>query len=140
VTKTSLSHQIQVRWPDIDGLGHVNHSTILAYLEVGRDSILAAHGISGSDYVVRRGEIDYLGELRPNGGFAEYRLDELELGRTSLRLRERMLQGSGETAVSALFILVLWDIDKRAARELSASERTNLGDLASKLSPVSGSE
>ena len=38
-------HRVQVRWRDLDGLGHVNHTVVLTYLEEGRDAWLEAHGI-----------------------------------------------------------------------------------------------
>ncbi len=30
-------HRVQMRWRDLDGLGHVNHTVVLTYLEEGRD-------------------------------------------------------------------------------------------------------
>ena len=117
--------RVQVRWPDIDALGHVNHSATLAYLEVGRDAILTRLGIRPDAYVIRHCEIDYLSELRPEGGYADYRLDRLEAGRTSIRTTERLLCAE-ETAVSATFVLVMWDAATRTARELTGQERRAL--------------
>lgn len=37
-------HHVQVRWQDLDGLGHVNHAVVLTYLEEGRDAFLEACG------------------------------------------------------------------------------------------------
>ena len=33
-------HRVQMRWRDLDGLGHVNHVVALTYLEEGRDAFL----------------------------------------------------------------------------------------------------
>ena len=33
-------HAVQMRWRDLDGLGHVNHTVVLTYLEEGRDAFL----------------------------------------------------------------------------------------------------
>ena len=33
-------HRVQMRWRDLDGLGHVNHTVVLTYLEEGRDAFL----------------------------------------------------------------------------------------------------
>ena len=57
------SHQVQMRWQDIDGLGHVNHAVVLTYLEEGRDAFLAEHGISRDSYVVGRCSVEYLAEI-----------------------------------------------------------------------------
>ncbi|MFJ5646178.1 acyl-CoA thioesterase [Streptomyces sp. NPDC093223] len=122
-------HQVQVRWPDVDGLGHVNHSAVLSLLEVGRDAVLGARGIPPHAYVVRRCEVDYVGELRPLGSYVDYVCDGLTLGNTSIRVSERLLGPGGRAAVSAVFTLVLWDRDARAARPLTAGERELMSDL-----------
>lgn len=122
-------HSVQVRWPDLDGLGHVNHSTVLAYLEVGRDAVFASCGISGEDYVVRHCEIDYRGELRPSGSHVEYQFEGANLGRTSIRTVERLLDSEGHCVVEAIFTLVMWDQGARASRELTANERSELSSF-----------
>lgn len=119
-------HDIQVRWSDLDGLGHVNHSTVLAYLEVGRDAALDALGISPDQYVVRQCDVNYLRELRPADARVEYRCDSLAPGRTSIRTRERLLDAHGRDAVEAQFTLVMWDADLRGSRTLTDAERRNL--------------
>ena len=121
-----VQHEIQVRWPDLDGLGHVNHSTVLTYLEVGRDAFLVARGISPDDYVVRHCAIDYLGELRPRRATIRYRLTGVKAGTTSVTLTETLLDDSGAVAVAAMFILVMWDPATRTSRRLTDSERRNL--------------
>ena len=122
-------HNVQVRWPDIDSLGHVNHSAVLAYLEVGRDATLISRGVAGEDYVVRYCEIDYLGELRPSGPHVQYRCEGIKLGKTSIRTTERLLNSEGECVVEARFTLVMWDGEVHGSRELTHEERTNLSDL-----------
>ena len=39
------THEVQMRWQDLDELGHVNHNVVLTYLEEGRDAFLGARGI-----------------------------------------------------------------------------------------------
>ena len=34
---TVTGHRVQMRWRDLDALGHVNHPVVLTYLEEGRD-------------------------------------------------------------------------------------------------------
>ena len=48
------AHEVQMRWRDLDALGHVNHPVVLTYLEEGRDAFLAERGISRDEYVVGR--------------------------------------------------------------------------------------
>lgn len=122
-------HDIQVRWPDLDGLGHVNHSAILVYLEVGRDASLASRGICGDDYVVRHCDVDYRSEVRPTGSHVVYECERVKLGRTSIRTTERLLHPDGQCAVEATFTLVMWDSKARTTRPLTDEERAKLSSL-----------
>jgi acyl-CoA thioesterase FadM len=119
-------HEIQVRWSDLDGLEHVNHSAVLVYLEVGRDAFFAARGISPDDYVVRHCVIDYRSELRPAGSHLRYRCIDLRAGTTSITLAEVLLDDRGAEAVTATFTLVMWDRTLRTSRKLTDIERGNL--------------
>ena len=58
-------HRVQMRWRDLDGLGHVNHTVVLTYLEEGRDAFLRRHGIRRDEYVVGRCNVSFLGEIDP---------------------------------------------------------------------------
>ena len=58
-------HEVQMRWRDLDALGHVNHPVVLTYLEEGRDAFLADRGISRDEYVVGRCTVSYRGRDRP---------------------------------------------------------------------------
>ena len=51
---TVTGHRVQMRWRDLDALGHVNHPVVLTYLEEGRDAFLKEHGIGREEYVVGR--------------------------------------------------------------------------------------
>ena len=58
-------HRVQMRWRDLDGLGHVNHTVVLTYLEEGRDAFLADRGIRRDEYVVGRCSVTFDGEIDP---------------------------------------------------------------------------
>jgi acyl-CoA thioesterase FadM len=119
-------HDIQVRWPDLDGLGHVNHSAVLVYLEVGRDATLRSAGITPEQYVVRHCEVSYHRQVRPGDRCVRYRCDGMQPGRTSIRTTERLLDLDGFDAVAAEFTLVMWDPTCGEPRPLTDRERTHL--------------
>ena len=52
-----FEHPVDVRWRDVDALGHVNHAVFLTYLEEGRDAFFAQTLASDPIYVVVRLEV-----------------------------------------------------------------------------------
>lgn len=121
-------YRVQMRWRDLDGLGHVNHVVALTYLEEGRDAFLARHGIGREEYVVGRCEVNYRHELDPAFGWVTVDCAVREVGRKSLTTSERILDDEGRVLVEADFALVLWDPDRRGSREVTDAERASLGD------------
>ena len=119
-------HEVQLRWRDLDGLGHVNHTVVLTYLEEGRDAWLARHGIPRDEYVVGRCHVSFKREIDPAQGAVTVECALRELGRSTVATRERIVDDTGEVAVEAQFDLVLWDPDRRASRPISDSERAAL--------------
>lgn len=119
-------HRVQMRWRDIDGLGHVGHSVALVYLEEGRDAFLAAHGISRRDYVVGRCEVTFRREVDAALGEVVAGCEAARVGRSSLVTREEIRDAAGEVLIEAEFGLVLWDAERRESRPLTAAERASL--------------
>jgi acyl-CoA thioester hydrolase len=124
-----VSHRVQMRWRDLDGLGHVNHTVVLTYLEEGRDAWLAAHGIAREEYVVGRCNVNFKREIDPAWREVTVQTDLSELGRSSLVTSERILDDAGEVVVEAEFGLVLWDPEQRGSRPISDEERASLEEV-----------
>jgi acyl-CoA thioesterase FadM len=118
-----------MRWRDLDGLGHVNHTVVLTYLEEGRDAWLAAHGIAREEYVVGRCNVNFKREIDPAWREVTVQTDLSELGRSSLVTSERILDDAGEVVVEAEFGLVLWDPEQRGSRPISDEERASLEEV-----------
>ncbi len=119
-------HRVQMRWRDLDGLGHVNHVVALTYLEEGRDAFLASHGIGREEYVVGRCEVNYRDEIDPAFGAVTVQCAVRELGSKSVTTAERILDDTGRVVVEAEFGLVLWDPEKRGSRQITETERASL--------------
>jgi acyl-CoA thioester hydrolase len=119
-------HRVQMRWRDLDGLGHVNHTVVLTYLEEGRDAFLKRHGIRRDEYVVGRCSVNFRGEIDPAFETVTVQCAVRELGRSSVTTSERILDDSGEVVVEAEFGLVLWDPDSHGSRPITDSERASL--------------
>jgi acyl-CoA thioester hydrolase len=122
-------HRVQVRWRDLDALGHVNHTVVLTYLEEGRDAMFARHGISRHEYVVGRCSVSFRREIDSDLKAVTVHCGVLELGRSSLTTSERILDERGQVVVEAEFRLVLWDADQRGSRPISDTERASLQEV-----------
>jgi len=122
----ATGHTVQMRWRDLDGLGHVNHVVVLTYLEEGRDAFLAEHGIDRDEYVVGRCSVQFNGEIDPEFEAVTVQCELRELGTKRISTRERVLDHAGNAVVEASFDLVLWDPAARASRQISDAERVAL--------------
>jgi len=115
---------VNMRWRDIDGLGHVNNAVVLTYLEEGRDRFLESLGMNRSQYVVGRCSVSFDRELTLDSGPVSFGIEVTRIGHKSFGTREVLRDAGGETAVEAEFALVMWDRESGASRELSAGEKT----------------
>jgi acyl-CoA thioester hydrolase len=120
------SHRVQMRWRDLDALGHVNHPVVLTYLEEGRDAFLKGHGIGREEYVVGRCSVSFHDEIDPTLEAVTVECEVRELGRSSVTTSERILGDAGKVLVEAEFGLVLWDPAQRGSRPISDTERASL--------------
>ena len=118
--------QVQMRWGDIDALGHVNHALAFTYFEEARDAFLAERGISRDSYVVGRCEVWWKRELTPGHPAVTVETSVSELGTSSMTTLERIFDADGNVAVEGEFGLVLWDPEARVARPITNTERQAL--------------
>jgi acyl-CoA thioester hydrolase len=115
-----------MRWRDLDGLGHVNHTVVLTYLEEGRDVFLKRHGIRRDEYVVGRCSVNFRDEIDPAFEAVTVECAVREIGRSSVTTAERILDDKGGVVVEAEFALVLWDPAERSSRPITEAERASL--------------
>jgi acyl-CoA thioester hydrolase len=121
--------EIEIRWRDVDGYGHVNNAVFLTYLEEARDEWLErALGADGDawDYVIARVEVDFRRELRLADDRIVSRCSLHSLGTSSVRTREELVTLDGEVAAEAEAVLVARDRETKRSRPLSEPERAAL--------------
>lgn len=121
-----FEHPVDVRWRDVDALGHANHAVFLTYLEEGRDAFYTQTLGSDPLYVVARLEIDLRAEVRYQDRRVTVRIEIERLGTTSLTTRETIVTPSGEAAAEARVVTVRWDAVRRTPVPFSDAERTQL--------------
>ena len=121
-----FEHQVDVRWRDVDALGHVNHAVFLTYLEEGRDAFFAQTLASDPIYVVVRLEVDLRAEVRDPDRRVTVRIEVERLGTTSLTTRETIVTPANEVVAEARVVTVRWDSGQRKPVPFSEAERALL--------------
>jgi acyl-CoA thioester hydrolase len=122
----TFEHWVDVRWRDVDALGHVNHALFLTYLGEGRDAFFAEHLGADSMYVVVRLEVDLRAEVRYPDRWVTARIEAERLGTTSLTTRETILTPAQEIAAQARVVAIRWDAGQRKPVPFSEAERVQL--------------
>ncbi|HVU13745.1 MAG TPA: thioesterase family protein [Phototrophicaceae bacterium] len=107
---------IQVRWGDMDALGHVNNAVFLSYMEQARamyvsDLDLWQGGRGSLGMILARVEIDFKTPLFAGDDVRVF-TRTVRLGNSSLKLAQwiaRVKAGQAEIAAQALFTAVVYD-------------------------------
>jgi acyl-CoA thioester hydrolase len=121
-----FERSVDVRWRDVDALGHVNNAVFLTYLEEGRDAFFMRTLRAEPVYVVVRLELDLRAEVRYPDRRVTVRIEVERLGTTSLTTRETILTSAGEVAAAARVVTVHWDAGQHKPIPFTAAERAAL--------------
>jgi acyl-CoA thioester hydrolase len=118
--------RVEIRWSDVDALGHVNNAVYLTYLEEVRDEwltgVLAGAG-DPTGFVLARVAIDFRRELVQADDLCVGTCRATRVGTSSVTTREELRRLDGELAAEAESVLVARDGDSGRSRPLSADER-----------------
>jgi acyl-CoA thioester hydrolase len=118
---------IQLRWRDMDMLGHLNQSVYHELLEEGRAELFGAVLPGGGfPFVLARVELDHHAEVRRDHGTVEVVARVLGVGRTSVTVENEILLPDGTPAATGRAVLVAWDVGARRSRSLTDDERASL--------------
>ena len=106
-------HRVEVRFRDLDAMGHVNNAVFLTYVESARVAywlkLRGRAGLKDMDLILARTEIDYRSPLN-FGETAEIGLRIAELGRSSFVIEFVMLEGATHRLVAqGRNVLVYYD-------------------------------
>jgi acyl-CoA thioester hydrolase len=124
--------RIEIRWRDLDALGHVNNAVYATYLEECRDewAVRALGGFGDPwEWVLARVAIDFRRELTQEDDVVVVSATLVRIGRSSLTLREEIRKLDGTLSAEAESVIVARDRDTGRSRPLTAAERTALEDV-----------
>lgn len=123
-----MTHEkrIEIRWRDLDSLGHVNNAVYATFLEEGRDEWFD-RAFAGSadpwDYVMARVAIDFRRQLTQADDAVVVRTRLVRIGTSSLTLHEEILAEAGWLAAEAESVIVARDRETGRSRPLTDEER-----------------
>jgi acyl-CoA thioester hydrolase len=124
--------RVQLRWRDMDMLGHLNQSVYHELLEEGRIALIAdLMGRGGGErieggYVLAHVDLDYHAEVRKDHEAVDIVVRVARVGTSSIELDHDIRLPDGRLAASGKSVLVAWDLMARAKRSLSEAERAAL--------------
>jgi acyl-CoA thioester hydrolase len=130
----ALEHRVrvQLRWRDMDMLGHLNQSVYHELLEEGRVGFFTelARRVGGDHahggFVVAHVDLDYLTEVRRDHGEVDIVVRLAHVGNSSFRVEHEVRLLDGTLAASGGTVIVAWDPATRTKRPLSDAERSAL--------------
>jgi acyl-CoA thioester hydrolase len=119
-----------VRFRDLDALGHVNNAVYLTYLESARIAwwlhVTGRSGLQALDMILARVEVDYRSPLHMGEGVA-VGVRCASLGQSSFTVHCRMEErGRGRLVAEARKVLVSYDFEAGRSRVLPAEVRARL--------------
>lgn len=128
--ETTTRHQL--RWRDVDMLGHVNQAVYHVLLEDARSALFADIGedvgfnAAGDTYVLARVELDYRHEVRMDHGHVDVTARIAKVGTSSVTIENDMHLPDGTLAATGVAIVVAWSSEARGKRVLGEAERAAL--------------
>src|SRR5262245_20170011 len=122
--------EIDVRFRDTDGMGHVNNAVYLTYLEVARErywrEVFGLRDYRSVDIIMARVEIDFRAPIVP-GDVIVVGLRASALGRRSFEfLYEGWRKGDGTVVFASRSIQVMYDYAAGGTKELSREARERI--------------
>ena len=122
-----MPKQLEIRWRDLDALGHVNNAVYLTYAEEVLDAwirevLSLAPGIVW-DYVTARAAIDFRSELRQTDLHVVGTATLERVGTKSVTARIELRAPDGRLAAEVEAVAVAIDRETHASRPLTDDER-----------------
>jgi acyl-CoA thioester hydrolase len=122
-----VTTRMELRWRDLDMLGHLNQAVYHEYLEEARSAwMLSVEGLEWAGFVLAHVDLDYRHEVRKSDGHVDIAVRPQRVGRSSVTLRHDLLLPDGTLAASGTSVLVGWDGERRRSRPFGEAERAAL--------------
>lgn len=123
---------IQMRFRDLDPMGHVNNAVFLSYCELARTQFYLKHrfkrGLHDIDFILARAEIDYRAAAEW-GDEIQVAVWPSKIGRSSFTLRYEITEkASGRVLATSASVLVSYDYTTKRPKAIPPEFRKILED------------
>jgi len=113
---------IQMRFRDLDPMGHVNNAVFLSYCELARTQFYLKHkfkrGLHDIDFILARAEIDYVAAAEW-GDEIQVAVWPSKIGKTSFTLSYEIRETtSGRVLATSSSVLVSYDYARKRPKEI----------------------
>jgi acyl-CoA thioester hydrolase len=123
--------QVEVRWADLDLLGHVNNTKYFEYAMEARvhfyREAIAPDRRAGA-VVLRKADMEYLRPVTPETQSLKIEVWAIHIGTTSYTLRHTMYDNSGEVCARGDAVMVSFDRKTQKPRPIRDEERAALAE------------
>jgi acyl-CoA thioester hydrolase len=122
--------QVQVRFRDIDGMGHVNNAVYFTYIEAARTEYLykltGVGRVEQVDWIVASASMNYRRAVG-YGDPLEVRVKPTRVGTTSFTLYYEIWDSAkGEVVADGETVIVMFDYAKRVKKPIAPALRAQL--------------
>jgi acyl-CoA thioester hydrolase len=122
--------EIEIRWRDIDALGHVNNAVYLTYFEEVRDELFQ-RTLDDEEairhFVLARITIAFRRGVTQADDFVIARSGVVRIGTSSVTTQETIVDQQGAICAEAESVVVAWDPAANHSRPLTETERAAFG-------------
>ena len=128
-----VSAQIQVRFKDLDAMGHVNNAVYLTYLEMARvqyfRELLGDLKACSFEFIMARVEIDFLAPVQMEDALV-CRIGVTSFGRSTFEFSYLLeSQESGQAVARAKSLQVMYDYSAGQSRKLDSDTKGRMAAL-----------
>jgi len=108
----SFRFPLELRFRDLDPMGHVNNAVFATYFEIARTRYWAALGVPRFDFILARLEIDYRAPIEW-GDAVEAQIGVTGFGRSSFVFSYRIVKADGAVAAEGRSVQAWYDYEAR---------------------------
>jgi acyl-CoA thioester hydrolase len=116
IGRVSFVHRENVRFRDLDAMGHVNNAVFATYLEQARTAFLSPHGAKIENMILARLEIDFCSPAGL-GETIEISVTPSRIGTKSFDL-DYILRAGDRVVAEAKTVLVAYDYQRSRSVEI----------------------